>query len=557
MSEYVGVVTAVGQQKLAAAIGGTALNLTTIRVGDGNGAAIAPHIGMTDLVRRVGAAYPIISSGRDPVNLTHWRVTALIPAEDGPFDIREIGVFDAAGDMIAIARHVLVEKRSPAQGAAVELTTDIVFPVSETARVTVQVTPAAQISIFQMLRAGFTVVESASLANPPANAAPGRCHVVPEGASGAWNGLAGMLVQWNGTVWVAVNVPSGFLVVAQDRALDHAGRWLRRSDAGWVSAEVSPGAAGIIRQETLRGQRANWIAVGGTASALTIDPVPAFPAAADTAGVPLRLAMPLAAVAGGTTLRYNAALPALPILWADGAAIGADDWAAGEVVGLIGTGAAFVIAGISPRRLYKETRRSRQQVFFGSGTFVVPPNVYEIEGECIGGGSGAWGAWGGLQLGGGGGGGGGRARKIIAVTPGQSIAITVGGGGAGAAPGDTPTAGGTSSVGPYCSATGGSINPSSSGTNPVNGNFGGNGVGGDENFAGSSGDNAAMGYDGYLAFGGNGAGAAGGGGTQQTSFAGAGNGGISPGGGGSGGSSVSGVGYSGGSGAPGRVVIRW
>ncbi|MFA6966127.1 phage tail protein [Bosea sp. (in: a-proteobacteria)] len=85
MSEYVGVVTTLGQAKIAAAIGGTALNLTTIRVGDGNGAPITPIPGMTDLVRRVGAAYPIIASGRDPVNANHWRVTALIPIEDGPF----------------------------------------------------------------------------------------------------------------------------------------------------------------------------------------------------------------------------------------------------------------------------------------------------------------------------------------------------------------------------------------------------------------------------------------------------------------------------------------
>lgn len=250
MSEYVGVVTAVGQQKLAAAIGGTALNLTTIMVGDGNGAPIAPHIGMTDLVRRVGVAYPIISSGRDPVNLTHWRVTALIPAADGPFDIREIAVFDAVGDMIAIAKHVLVEKRSPAQGAAIELTTDIVFPVSETAQVTVQIQPSAAVSILQMLRAGFCVVESAQVANPPANPALGVTYVVAAAATGAWVGLTNRLVQWNGTVWVSIDPPQGFLVIAQDRALDHPGRWLRRIAGGWVSASATREAFGVVRRAT-------------------------------------------------------------------------------------------------------------------------------------------------------------------------------------------------------------------------------------------------------------------------------------------------------------------
>ncbi|MFC5393083.1 phage tail protein [Bosea vestrisii] len=251
MSDYVGTVTNIGLAKIAAAIGGTALNLAIIRVGDGNGAPITPNPTMTDLVRRVGAAYPIISSGRDPVNANFWRVTALVPVEDGPFDIREIGVWDAAGDMIAISRHVLVEKRSPAQGAAVELLTDIVFPVAETAQVTVQVHPSSSTSILQVLRAGFTVVESAVVTAPPGAPALGRTHVIPAGATGAWAGLAGYLAQWNGTVWVTVDVPAGFVVVAMDRAADHAQRWLRRTAAGWVGATAAEDAFGVARFATL------------------------------------------------------------------------------------------------------------------------------------------------------------------------------------------------------------------------------------------------------------------------------------------------------------------
>ena len=273
MSEYIGVVTNAGQIKIAAAIGGTALNLTTIRVGDGNGAPIVPNPAMTDLVRRVGAAYPIVSSGRDPVNANHWRVTALIPVDDGPFDIREIGVWDAAGDMIAVARHVLVEKRTPAQGAAVELLTDIVFPVSETAQVTVLVTPSAQISIFQMLRAGFMVVESATLADPPGAPALGRTHVVPAGATGSWVGLAGMLVQWNGTVWVAVTPPEGHIVVDNSKALGDATRWMRRTAAGWVSGGASETAYGVTRHATIAETRAgqsNLISVTPAGLAATV-----------------------------------------------------------------------------------------------------------------------------------------------------------------------------------------------------------------------------------------------------------------------------------------------
>lgn len=249
-NEFIGLPTAVGQQKIAAAIGGTALNPTVIRVGDGNGAPITPNTAMTDLVRRVGTAYPITASGRDPVNPTHWRFGAVIPAADGPFDIREIGLFDGAGDMLAISRHVLVEKRSPAQGAAVELYTEFVVPISETAQVAVTIQPTAAVTIFQLLSAGFCTIKSAQVAAPPGNPAIGDLYIVAAEPTGAWAGLTNRLVQWTGSVWVSIDPQPGFVVVAQDRALDHAERWLRRVVAGWESARAAEDALGLIELAT-------------------------------------------------------------------------------------------------------------------------------------------------------------------------------------------------------------------------------------------------------------------------------------------------------------------
>ena len=66
-NDYLGVLTLVGQQKLAAAIGGAPLVLQTIRVGDGNGAEVSPNETMLDLVHRVGNAYGVMSSGKPAV----------------------------------------------------------------------------------------------------------------------------------------------------------------------------------------------------------------------------------------------------------------------------------------------------------------------------------------------------------------------------------------------------------------------------------------------------------------------------------------------------------
>ena len=62
-----------------------------------------------------------------------------------------------------------------------------------------------------------------------------------------------------------------------------------------------------------------------------------------------------------------------------------------------------------------------------------------------------------LAWGGGGGGGGYSRKRITGLVPGASIAVTIGAGGtAGTTAPLAPTAGGTTSFGAYCSATGGS-----------------------------------------------------------------------------------------------------
>lgn len=251
MSEFLGTVTLKGQQKIAASVGGTALNLTTIRVGDGNGSPITPNEAMTDLVRRVGSAYAILSSGKDPIDPTKWRFTTTIPETDGPFDIREIAIFDAAGDMIAIAKHPLVEKRSTSQGAAVALTTDIVFAISETAQVAITLSPDAAIDISRLLRMPFLVVESVTTTAPPASPPLGATYLIPSGATGAWSGFAQRVAQWNGTVWVTVTPPLGHLVVVGDQALGAGLRWLRREATGWVAATATEAAIGLTRLATI------------------------------------------------------------------------------------------------------------------------------------------------------------------------------------------------------------------------------------------------------------------------------------------------------------------
>ncbi|MFT0892957.1 phage tail protein [Pseudochelatococcus sp. G4_1912] len=244
-NDYLGVLTLVGQQKLAAAIGGAPLVLQTIRVGDGNGAQITPNEAMIDLVHRVGNGYGILSSGVDPVNAQMWRVSALVPATDGPFDIREIGVFDADGDMIAIARHPLVEKRAPGQGVSVELTTDIVFPVSSTAQITVNLSTDVAVDLARLMRTPFIAVNSISVQTPPVSPVQGDTYLVPTAPTGAWNGAVGKLAMWNGIVWRIVSAPVGTIIAASD-----TGRYWRRTATEWEEWVATTTRRGIVELAT-------------------------------------------------------------------------------------------------------------------------------------------------------------------------------------------------------------------------------------------------------------------------------------------------------------------
>ncbi len=181
----------------------------------------------------------------------------------------------------------------------------------------------------------------------------------------------------------------------------------------------------------------------------------------------------------------------------------------------------------------------------GAGNFTVPCNVTSITVDCWGGGGGG----GGDNTNGGnrgnGGGGGGYSSSVMAVTPGQVIAYSVGTGGAGGASGGG--AGGNGTATTFGALT---ANPGTGGGGPA----GAAGAGGSGSTANGAAGTAGTGTGAGGAAGGAGGGAGG------TAVAGgnAGNAGAAPGGGGSGGNDNSIVfNYAGGAGGAGRITITY
>ncbi len=94
------LLTDIAEAKLTAAAGsGTQVAITHIALGDGNGGNYGPGFGQTSLQREL-ARQPIET--RHIVGNNAWRVKAEFGPETPPFFVREMGFFDADGDLIAI-----------------------------------------------------------------------------------------------------------------------------------------------------------------------------------------------------------------------------------------------------------------------------------------------------------------------------------------------------------------------------------------------------------------------------------------------------------------------
>ncbi|KEP69634.1 transposase [Thioclava dalianensis] len=94
------LLTDIAEAKITAAAGsGTAVAITHIALGDGSGANYAPSYSQTSLQREL-ARQPIES--RHIVGTNAWRVKAEFDPDTPAFAVREMGFFDADGDLIAI-----------------------------------------------------------------------------------------------------------------------------------------------------------------------------------------------------------------------------------------------------------------------------------------------------------------------------------------------------------------------------------------------------------------------------------------------------------------------
>ncbi|MEM5950509.1 tail fiber protein, partial [Escherichia coli] len=134
------VITDTGEKKLAQAAtpDGKPVRLTHMAVGDGGGTLPSPDSKQTRLVHEVWRH----TVNRVILDATHQnRIIAelVIPPETGGFWIREIGVFDEHGDLIAVGNTAESYKPTVAEGSGRAQTFRTILTVSSTATVALTV----------------------------------------------------------------------------------------------------------------------------------------------------------------------------------------------------------------------------------------------------------------------------------------------------------------------------------------------------------------------------------------------------------------------------------
>lgn len=132
MQQFYTVITNVGVNKIAKALAeNTKVNLTTIKVGDSNGNYYEPNVKQTNL-KNIVYSMDVNSIKVNSRNSNWFNVEGIIPANVGGFYIREVGIFDSDGDLIAVGKYSETYKPGSNEGTSKEIIIRMVIEVDNT-----------------------------------------------------------------------------------------------------------------------------------------------------------------------------------------------------------------------------------------------------------------------------------------------------------------------------------------------------------------------------------------------------------------------------------------
>ncbi|EEV3826937.1 phage tail protein [Escherichia coli] len=137
--KYYAILTNQGAARLAnATMLGSKLNLTQMAVGDANGVLPTPDPAQTKLINQKRIA-PLNLLSVDPNNQSQIIAEQIIPENEGGFWIREIGLYDDEGVLIAVANCPETYKPQLQEGSGRTQTIRMILVVSNTEAITLKI----------------------------------------------------------------------------------------------------------------------------------------------------------------------------------------------------------------------------------------------------------------------------------------------------------------------------------------------------------------------------------------------------------------------------------
>lgn len=158
---YITVVTDKGAERITAALlpDGEKLKITHFAVGDGNGSIPTPSASQTALVHEVYRG-EVSNIHADGDSTTRIIVEGIIPASQGGFWVREIGLYDDKGVLIAVCSAPERYKPMPTEGATSVLNCQVHVVVSNTSAIQLKVLDNAFLPDATTTTRGLTILSN-------------------------------------------------------------------------------------------------------------------------------------------------------------------------------------------------------------------------------------------------------------------------------------------------------------------------------------------------------------------------------------------------------------
>lgn len=145
-SQFFAILTAVGEAKQVKADSGLLTwKISHMAVGDANNIDPMPDRLQKTLINERRRA-PLNSLGPDPANPGILVAEQIIPADEGGFWVRELGLFDSDGDLVAVANCAPTYKSKLSQGSGRTQIVRMNFIVKSTANIVLNIDPSVVVA---------------------------------------------------------------------------------------------------------------------------------------------------------------------------------------------------------------------------------------------------------------------------------------------------------------------------------------------------------------------------------------------------------------------------